>query len=41
MLMLFAYRVIGDVLREGSRWKDADPTPRVVPHIAARKGQIH
>jgi 2-polyprenyl-6-methoxyphenol hydroxylase-like FAD-dependent oxidoreductase len=41
MLMLFAYKVIGDVLREGSRWKDADPTPRVVPHIAARKGQIH
>ena len=41
MLMLFAYKVIGDVLREGSRWKDADPTPRVVPHIAARQGQIH
>lgn len=41
MLMLFAYKVIGDVLRPGSRWKDADPTPRVVPHIAARKGQIH
>ena len=41
MLMLFAYKVIGDVLRQGSRWKDADPTPNVVPHIAARKGQIH
>ena len=41
MLMLFAYKVIGDVLREGSRWKDADPTPKVVPHIAARRGQIH
>jgi 2-polyprenyl-6-methoxyphenol hydroxylase-like FAD-dependent oxidoreductase len=41
MLMLFAYKVIGDVLREGSRWKDADPTPRVVPHIAKRQGQIH
>jgi 2-polyprenyl-6-methoxyphenol hydroxylase-like FAD-dependent oxidoreductase len=41
MLMLFAYKVIGDVLRPNSRWKDADPTPRVVPHIAERKGQIH
>ena len=41
MLMLFAYKVIGDVLRPNSRWKDADPTPKVVPHIAARKGQIH
>jgi 2-polyprenyl-6-methoxyphenol hydroxylase-like FAD-dependent oxidoreductase len=41
MLMLFAYKVIGDVLRPSSRWKDADPTPDVVPHIAARKGQIH
>jgi hypothetical protein len=29
------------VLRKDSRWKDADPTPNVVPHIAARKGQIH
>ena len=41
MLMLFAYKVIGDTIRPGSRWKDADPTPRVAPHIAARKGQIH
>jgi hypothetical protein len=41
MLMLFAYKVIGDVLRRDSRWRGADPTPRVVPHIAARQGQIH
>jgi len=41
MLMLFAYKVIGDLIRPGSRWADADPTPRVMPHIAARKGQIH
>lgn len=41
MLMLFAYKVIGDVLREGSRWKDADPTPRVSLDIAGRQGQIH
>jgi 2-polyprenyl-6-methoxyphenol hydroxylase-like FAD-dependent oxidoreductase len=41
LLMLFAYKVIGDVLRPGSRWKDADPTPRVRIDIAGRKGQIH
>jgi len=41
MLMLFAYKVIGDVLRPGSRWADADPTPRVKLDIAARKHQIH
>lgn len=41
MLMLFAYKVIGDVLRDGSRWKDADPTPRVSLDIAGRQGQIH
>ena len=41
MLMLFAYKVIGDVLRPDSRWKDADPTPRVHLDIAGRQGQIH
>ena len=41
MLMLFAYKVIGDTIRPGSRWADTDPTPRVRPDIAARKGQIH
>jgi 2-polyprenyl-6-methoxyphenol hydroxylase-like FAD-dependent oxidoreductase len=41
MLMLFAYNVIGNVLREGSRWADADPTPRVALDIAGRQGQIH
>lgn len=41
MLMLFAFKVIGDVLRKGSRWADADPTPRVALDIAGRKGQIH
>ena len=41
LLMLFAYKVIGNVLRPGSRWKDADPTPRVRIDIAGRKGQIH
>ena len=41
MLMLFAYKVIGNVLRQESRWADADPTPRVALDIAAREGQIH
>jgi hypothetical protein len=41
MLMLFAYKVIGDVLRPGSRWRDADPTPRVALDIAGRQGQLH
>ncbi|MBO9601945.1 MAG: FAD-dependent monooxygenase [Novosphingobium sp.] len=41
MLMLFAYKVIGDLLRPASRWKDADPTPRVDLDIAGRQHQIH
>ncbi len=41
MLMLFAYKVIGDLLRPNSRWKDADPTPRVTLDIAGRRHQIH
>ena len=41
LLMLFAYKVIGDTLREGSRWADADPTGRVAINIRDRQGQIH
>ncbi len=41
LLMLFAYKVIGDVLRESSRWADADPSDRVAINIRDRKGQIH
>jgi hypothetical protein len=41
LLMLFAYKVIGDLLRPNSRWKDADPTPNVRLDIAGRKHQIH
>lgn len=41
MLMLFAYKVIGDVLRKRSRWADADPAPRLALDFAGRKGQIH
>ena len=41
LLMLFAYKVIGDVLRPGSRWKDADPSDKVAINIGDRQGQIH
>lgn len=41
LLMLFAYKVIGDVLRPKSRWADADPSDRVAINIRDRKGQIH
>jgi 2-polyprenyl-6-methoxyphenol hydroxylase-like FAD-dependent oxidoreductase len=41
LLMLFAYKVIGDVLRPGSRWADADPSSRVAIDISGRQGQIH
>ncbi len=41
LLMLFAYKVIGDVLRRGSRWADADPSGRVAIDISGRQGQIH
>jgi 2-polyprenyl-6-methoxyphenol hydroxylase-like FAD-dependent oxidoreductase len=41
LLMLFAYKVIGDTLRANSRWADADPAPRVSVDFAGRQGQIH
>ncbi len=41
LLMLFAYKVIGDTLRASSRWADADPSDRVAINIRDRKGQIH
>ena len=41
LLMLFAYKVIGDVLRKNSRWADADPSDRIAIDIKNRKGQIH
>lgn len=41
LLMLFAYKVIGDVLRPDSRWKDADPSAKVAINIGDRQGQIH
>ncbi|WP_169053468.1 FAD-dependent oxidoreductase [Alteraurantiacibacter aquimixticola] len=41
LLMLFAYKVIGDVLHPNSRWADADPSDRVAINIRDRQGQIH
>lgn len=41
LLMLFAYKVIGDTLRPGSRWADTDPSGRVAIDISGRQGQIH
>jgi len=41
LLMLFAYKVIGDVLRKNSRWADADPSDRVAINIRDRESQIH
>lgn len=41
LLMLFAYKVVGDTLRPGSRWADADPSGRVAIDINSRQGQIH
>ncbi len=28
LMMLFPFKVIGDTLREGSRWRDVDPTSK-------------
>ncbi|MWV27628.1 FAD-dependent oxidoreductase [Aurantiacibacter rhizosphaerae] len=41
LLMLFAYKVIGDVLRPDSRWADADPSAHVAIDIGNRQGQIY
>jgi 2-polyprenyl-6-methoxyphenol hydroxylase-like FAD-dependent oxidoreductase len=40
LMMLFPFRVIGDPLREGSRWRDADPTPRAGVELAQRASQL-
>lgn len=41
LLMLFAYKVIGDTLHPGSRWANADPSANVAIDITGRQGQIH
>jgi len=40
LMMLFPFRVIGNLLREDSRWKDADPTPRAGVDLGARGSQL-
>lgn len=40
LMMLFPFKVIGDTLREGSRWREADPTPRAGIDIERRASQL-
>ena len=40
LMMLFPFRVIGNVLREHSRWRDADPTGRAGIDLERRASQL-
>ena len=40
LMMLFPFRVIGDPLREGSRWRNADPTARAGIALEKRDSQL-
>jgi hypothetical protein len=40
LMMLFPFKVIGDPLREESRWKDADPTSRAGVDLGGRGSQL-
>jgi len=40
LMMLFPFRVIGNPLREGSRWRDADPTVRAGIALEQRASQL-
>jgi hypothetical protein len=40
MMMLFPYRVIGDPLRQESRWAHSDPTPSAGLDLHTRAGQL-
>jgi 3-(3-hydroxy-phenyl)propionate hydroxylase len=40
LMMLFPFRVIGNLLRERSRWRDADPTPRAGIALERRASQL-
>jgi 2-polyprenyl-6-methoxyphenol hydroxylase-like FAD-dependent oxidoreductase len=40
LMMLFPFRVVGDVLRPGSRWRNADPTADAGVALAARGSQL-
>ena len=40
LMISFPFRLIGDPLREGSRWRDADPTARAGIAVAERASQL-
>ena len=40
LMMAFPFRVIGDPLREGSRWRNADPTPDAIAGLDSRSSQL-
>ena len=40
LMMLFPFKVMGDPLREGSRWRDADPTTAAGIDLAVRASQL-
>ncbi len=40
LMMLFPFKVIGDPLREGSRWKNTDPTARAGVDLGGRGSQL-
>lgn len=40
LMMLFPFRVIGNLLRERSRWRDADPTARAGIDLEHRASQL-
>jgi 2-polyprenyl-6-methoxyphenol hydroxylase-like FAD-dependent oxidoreductase len=40
LMMLFPFRVVGNTLREGSRWCDADPTARAGVDLDQRASQL-
>jgi 2-polyprenyl-6-methoxyphenol hydroxylase-like FAD-dependent oxidoreductase len=40
LMMLFPFKVIGDPLRDGSRWKNADPTAQAGVDLHSRASQL-
>jgi 3-(3-hydroxy-phenyl)propionate hydroxylase len=40
LMMAFPFKVIGDPLREGSRWRSADPTSRAIAGLEGRTSQL-
>jgi len=40
LMMTFPFKVIGDPLRQGSRWRDIDPTVRAGIDLQKRTSQL-